>query len=126
MLNARQIRGSKFEFEAQAFLESRGHVILARRLRVPVSNHRYRQRAWIEIDLLTEEEQSRTLWLVEAKNHCNAASSSAPLLSRTQYLRLMRALSSLRKLHPGRQVFWALVWRNPLGGVEFTQNPCYF
>lgn len=126
MLNSRQIRGSKFEDEAERFLVERGHLILAKRLRVPISNPGYRQRAWIEIDLLVENPHNRTLWLIEAKNHCNAASSSTPLLSHSQHLRLIRALQALRKLYPGRQVFWALVWRNPLGGVEFTENPCYF
>ncbi|MEO5668971.1 MAG: YraN family protein [Bdellovibrionota bacterium] len=126
MPSFRQKQGTNFENDVVRFLEARGYSILATKYRVPLAAHGYRRRAWVEIDILSENPGDSSLWIVEAKNHCNAASSGLPLLSRAQYLRLMRALQALRRKEPKRQVFWALAWRNPHGGVEFSPNPCYF
>jgi Holliday junction resolvase-like predicted endonuclease len=127
MPSPRQIHGTRFESEVAQWLVDRDYKILARELRVPVRAGQRGARQWVEIDLLCAGPQdSSKLWLVEAKNHRNAASSQLSLISRGQYLRLMRALKSLRASYPHCQVFWALAWRNPQGGVEFTPNPCYF
>jgi Holliday junction resolvase-like predicted endonuclease len=127
MPSTRQIQGTRFESEVAQWLRLRGYKILATGLRVPVRAGAHRAREWVEVDLLcSDPQESSKLWLVEAKNHCNAASSQVSLISRHQHLRLMRALKSLRLSHPQCQVFWALAWRNPQGGVEFTPNPCYF
>jgi Holliday junction resolvase-like predicted endonuclease len=124
MQSPRQIRGKIFEDLAISCLENRGFVILARNQRIPIQSMGPYKRSWVEIDALAQD--SRALWLIEAKDHCNAASSSHPLLSRAQYVRLMRALAALRKIHSKRQVSWLLAWRNRGGGVEFAENPCYF
>jgi|GEM_PF-3597237 len=127
MPNSRQTRGTNFENTVALYLErEHGFRIVARKYRVPLGSSSNRRRPWVEIDLLAEERGTSRLWLIEAKNHCDAASSTLPLVSRSQLARLMRALQSLRREHPGRQVFWALAWRNPSGGVEFRPNPCYF
>jgi Holliday junction resolvase-like predicted endonuclease len=127
MPSPRQIRGTRFESEVAEWLRARGYEILATGLRVPVRAGTTRARQWVEIDLLCAgPNDSSRLWMVEAKNHRNAASSQMSLISRSQHLRLMRALNSLRHSYPQCQVFWALAWRNPKGGVEFTPNPCYF
>ncbi len=127
MPSTRQIQGTRFESEVALSLSAQGYKILARGLRVPVRAGASRARDWVEIDLLCSDPgDSSKLWLVEAKNHRNAASSQLSLISRSQHLRLMRALNSLRTRYPQCQVFWALAWRNPKGGVEFSPNPCYF
>lgn len=126
MPSPRQIKGTKFEIEVAAALEARRFRILHRNLRIPVVPLERASRAWVEVDLICEDERTGKLWIIEAKNHRNAASSWRPLVSQAQHRRLLRALSALRARARGRQVSWALVWRNPGGGVEFTENPCYF
>jgi Holliday junction resolvase-like predicted endonuclease len=115
-LAQRKSRGTRFEDQVASELTRRGHRVLKRNLRID----------GIEVDLLLEAPSGGTICLVEVKYRSDAGRFDGPLVSWIQYKRLMRALSQLRRLYPGRQVFWALAFRNTRGDVEFVANPCYF